>query len=365
MGHLSIHRGAVAPFVSPKTFSWPEETVPTLVGSAAFGMTLSLSTWIQAKLRISTGTTKPIPSILGLGSVAIASIICHFVSIQAFQLSKSNSIVFDWNSSNDESLFFVNYLPTRIQIENTPFDAYHPFELSKSLEDIDLSHSLRIIALGIIAYKCLGGRFWAVSPSSYTHLGSFARRTTSLPATDAYATKTERQIINRLGKIHGCHTCGDRMFISEGLKSGTKFIADHIPPKAAMSQMRERWYRKLFRIEVKQRFYPQCVKCSLKQSNILSDASRKYHLAANAKKGFVMKRVPNLAQSGGGSNAYVHGIRLRREHLAGALIATATVKDSDELDVMSGNRVRFREWQLHVQDFLVAASSFVKTKISS
>lgn len=222
--HVSFRRGygsPVVPFVGPRNFSWPEEMVPTLAGSAAFGMTLSLSTWMQAKFRISTGTTKPIPSIFGLGSVAIASIVCQFVSIQAFQFKSSNDI-FHWNTNYDDSLFFVNYLPKRIQ--NIPVNSQHGFALPISLDDIDLSHSLRVIILGIIAYKCLGGRFWSVSPSSYTHLGSFARRTSSLPATDAYATKPERKIINRLGRIHGCHTCGDRMFRSEGLKSGTKFI---------------------------------------------------------------------------------------------------------------------------------------------
>lgn len=76
-----------------------------------------------------------------------------------------------------------------------------------------------------------------------------------------------------------------------------------------------------------------------------------------------MKRVPNLAQAGGGSNAYVHGLRLRREHLTGALIAAATVKDSEELDVLTGNKVRFREWQLLIGGIYKTVSDRVMSTI--
>jgi hypothetical protein len=131
------------------------------------------------------------------------------------------------------------------------------------------------------------------------------------------------------------------MFLYDGF-----YKADHMPPKAVVKQMNGRWYRRLFDINVKQRFYPQCVNCSQRQANILSDASRKVMVA---KKSY-MRRIPNLALSGGGRNAHIHGMKLRREHFAGTLLAAATVSNSDELDVASGNKLRFRDWQMKVED---------------
>lgn len=130
-----------------------------------------------------------------------------------------------------------------------------------------------------------------------------------------------------------------------------------MPPQAVVKQMEQRWFRKLFGIKVQQRFYPQCVNCSLRQSNILSGATKKV-LAANQKSVF-FKRVPNLAQSGGGSNAYIHGFKLRREHLAGGLLAAATVGESSELDVLNGNKIRFREWQLQAEYAIHTAWKFI------
>jgi hypothetical protein len=233
----------IAPFVGPNnSLSIPEELpfVPAIAGTAAFAATLTVSTWLQSKLRFSTGTTKPIPSILGLTSVAIASIACHYASIQAFQLTESNNGVFSHrrkggNTSLDP-LFFVNSVPSRIQTLAPSFDHYtigngndnnlnHGFPGGTFDNfDIDVAHSLRIIVLGLIAYKSFGGRFWSISPSCYTHMGSYARITNSLPATELYASKGQRETINKLGKMLGCHTCGTRMIGKKGLKGGTKFI---------------------------------------------------------------------------------------------------------------------------------------------
>ena len=121
-----------------------------------------------------------------------------------------------------------------------------------------------------------------------------------------------------------------------------------MPPKSVVKQMNQRWYRKLLKIRVKQRFYPQCLDCSLKQSNFLSDASRKIEKAK--RKGYVLKRVPNLAMSGGGRHSYVHALRPRREYVAGGLVASATVANSEEIDIVSGNRIRFRNWQLKAEE---------------
>ncbi len=124
--------------------------------------------------------------------------------------------------------------------------------------------------------------------------------------------------------------------------------ADHMPPKSVVKQMNSRWHRRLLGIRVRQRFYPQCLHCSKKQSNFLSDASRKIEVAK--RKGYILKRTPNLAMSGGGGHAHVHLFRPRREHLAGATLASATVGNSDEMDIVAGSRVRFHNWQLKVEE---------------
>lgn len=126
-----------------------------------------------------------------------------------------------------------------------------------------------------------------------------------------------------------------------------------MPPRSVAKQMNRRWYRRLLGRKVKQRFFPQCAHCSMKQSNILSDASRQIQLVMSKKKIKLPRKIPNLSQSGGGTNAYVHGLRLRKEHFAGGIIATATVcGDSDELDVLSGNRIRFRSWHIQIENFV-------------
>ena len=59
---------------------------PTIAGTAVFASTLALSTLTQLKIfGISTGTMAPIPSIVGVLSVAAASIASQTVSIKAYQ----------------------------------------------------------------------------------------------------------------------------------------------------------------------------------------------------------------------------------------------------------------------------------------
>ena len=218
----------IAPFIgtyhSSSIFNHlPEIPIaPTVTGTLSFAATLTLSTFLQAKLfRVSTGTVKPIPSILGLGSVAVASIVCHVASIQTYQAAGPGSDIFDWFHS-PLKITTTGYFQKG---HSSLFDQFS--SSSRFLNDIDVSHSLRVIAFGLIAYKGLGGRFWSVSPSSLTNLGSFARRVNSLPASDSYATESQRKIIGRLGRLWGCHTCGDHMIFKKGLRSGTKFIGEY------------------------------------------------------------------------------------------------------------------------------------------
>lgn len=192
-------------------------------------------------------------------------------------------------------------------------------------------------ALGLLSFKLLGGRFWAIAPSSYTHIGSFAR--VSIPATEKYATQKQRALLTKTGKMWGCHTCGTRIAF------GRSVIADHQPPKAVAAQMNRAFWRKVAGIKAKYRFYPQCTCCSQKQGSILSIASRK---VSNSP---WWNRGPQLAGSGGGRTAHYHGFKFRVNHLAGGVVAAATVVGAKDSDIAEGNSKRFAKIQDSIQHF--------------
>lgn len=321
---MAISPSTRPPFEELSTFARSQQilannAIPISSGTVAFAAMLSLSTLMQLKLfRLSTGTPAPIPTMIGIGSVAAAAAMSHIVSIKAYQIVKQ-----DYHYDAFTKPFF-------------------DFQIDKG----NVAHMLRVCALGLLAYKGLGGRFWAISPSSVTNLGSFARTVFSLPATEKYANPAQRKAIERLGRTFGCHTCGSREIISRG-KNGVKFIADHMPPQSVVKQLNKRWYRNIFGIKTKQRFYPQCVSCSNTQGGILSDATRL--LRKN-------KMKINLSDSGGGKNAFNHGMRFRKEHFAGGLVAALTINASDR-DVLgtgwgmkSGNRNGFLKCEQVVND---------------
>ena len=198
--------------------------------------------------------------------------------------------------------------------------------------------------LGLLSFKLLGGRFWGVAPSSYTNLGSFARW--SLPATERYATPSQRVTVERLGRWVGCHTCGSHMLFRPATKT-LRFHGDHMPPKAVAQQMNQRLWRRLLRRSVKFRFYPQCVDCSNVQGGILSLAKT---AASN-------NNNINLAAAGGGRMAKFHGLRFRPCHWAGGVIAAVTVVDATDHDIRNGNRRRYR--QLHEQLETLSRDAYV------
>jgi hypothetical protein len=182
-------------------------------------------------------------------------------------------------------------------------------------------------------------------------LGSFARF--SLPATEKYATTSQRTAIERLGRLVGCHTCGSRMLFYRGIK----FHGDHQPPRAVAQQLNAQWFRRLLGMQVKFRFFPQCVNCSNVQGKILSSAT-------NDLRGASFWNKPNLKHAGGGSMAYFHGLRFRPFHLAGAAIAAVTVMDACDDDIHDGNRRRFYQLQERVQDCYRDASDYVRNVLN-
>jgi len=249
--------------------------------------------------------------------------------------------VFNNDTSTHDLFLFLIYGG----ITNLPL--HTPYEKQKSC------------TLGFLAFKLLGGRFWAISPSSFTNIGSFARA--SIPATSKYATPSERLAIERLGRATGCHTCGSRMLFTS---SPVKFHGDHMPPQAVTKQLNDKWYRKLLGIQVKQRFYPQCVPCSNKQGSILSKATnelRKMEAERNSLN--FLKRfgnnLPDLQKAGGGRLAHFHGLRLRTSHLTGGVIGAMTVGSVNgerlpERDLRNGNQKRFRAIQEEIEKKLLS-----------
>ncbi|ORM39610.1 uncharacterized protein BXIN_0248 [Babesia sp. Xinjiang] len=127
----------------------------------------------------------------------------------------------------------------------------------------------------VIAFYCfatfmlLGGRLQSFTPSNIAHPGAFAVPSASLLAEGYnYANKRQKQIIQEIGKLYGCHTCGR----SSG--SG-KYIADHQPPSGVVKRRLQRSSIKflldnhiipLSLVRPRQYFYPQCPECSAEQA---------------------------------------------------------------------------------------------------
>ena len=206
--------------------------------------------------------------------------------------------------------------------------------------------------MGLLAFKLGGGRFWAIAPSSYTNLGSFARiRGASLPATEQYASAAQRATLERMGRLWGCHTCGSRRLFATkmklpGMKSSALFVGDHMPPKSVAKQINARWYNRLpilrHTSKVTFRFYPQCTPCSNRQGSILSTAVQQSQSSRT-----------NLQKAGGGALAHFHGFRPRLFHaLAGGAVASVTVAGASDQDIETGNLQRIYTWQMEIEDWI-------------
>jgi hypothetical protein len=291
----------------------------------------------QVLLGVSTGTRAPIPSLLGMATVAVASWAAHSTAVCTQHYCRTRqkrtppsipqSIVYAWQqrpSLHDTSRDLLSFGSS----SNTSMQPY--------------LHTIRICIVGLIGFQLLGGRFWAVAPSSYTHLGSFARG--SIAATEQYATNTQRQAMERLGRLFGCHTCGSRQLWRSISTRSVNFICDHQPPKAVAYQMNQRWWRRLLLLRpVAFRFYPQCVACSNRQGGLLAAATVELGAAKSwnhlLRGGGGRLRLPSLQAAGSGRNAYVHGLRPRLHFMTGGMLAMLATADGDH------GRARYRKLQ--------------------
>ena len=204
------------------------EALPAVAsGALAFAGAATISQALQLPLGISTGSqllgVRVLPSLLGAATVGFAS--CAALAATEAALN----------------------VPTRRR-------------------EVSLSGAA---LFGAATFALLGGRFWALSPSSLTSLGAFAEVRGSISATLAYATRTERATIQKFGRQFGCHTCGERFLLSSG-----RFIADHVPPLYEAQRANRALWRRLLSQPVTQRFYPQCTACSSRQAVLLAERAR-------------------------------------------------------------------------------------------
>jgi len=221
--------------------------------------------------------------------------------------------------------------------------------------------------LGLLAFRICGGRFWTVAPSSYTHIGSFARA--SLPANEQYATATQRKILERMGRFGGCHTCGSHRLwpssltpfkhtASSSSATAATFVGDHMPPRSVAKQINARWYNRLLRRQVKFRFYPQCTKCSNIQGSLLSQAVQQQNqLQQRSAFSFPPRPRPrpqqSLSKAGAGRQAHFHGLRPRLSHIiAGGTVAAATIVGASNEEIGRGNPDRFYQWQRRIEEWV-------------
>ena len=118
--------------------------------------------------------------------------------------------------------------------------------------------------------------------------------------------QNQKETIQKLGATYGCHSCGSKLYLQrmkESMKSWIKyptttkpFISDHQPPSGVLMQS---WWNRcqllLFQSKhFKQALYPQCNKCSLKQSSLVKFLADNSSLSYNGAKQFVSKSSNNL-----------------------------------------------------------------------
>jgi len=314
--------------------------LPIFGGCIAFGTTLALSTAAQKCCGISTGN-KIMPSLIGFTTVCAASLISERTAILVHDLR------IDWDKKKsfnlNEKLKRQFSGISNAMNESSNDRGRYGFKLSM--------HEVRICIIGALAFKCLGGRFWAIAPSSYTHLGSFTRW--SIPCSENYANASQRTMIEKMGRKWGCHTCGSRMFFKSSRSPITnkkfRFVGDHMPPKSVAKHMNKTWLRRIGLLpKIKFRFYPQCVSCSNMQGSILSKSSS----TLNHGNGKISSkaRAIILKQSGGGKSAYYHGLTPRINHLTGGVLAGSIVIGAADKEISSGNSERFKRWQAWIKN---------------
>ena len=196
----------------------PAYAAATASGACTFMTTAALAQALQLRLGVHTGL-RVLPSLLGMCTVAAASI----ASVEAAA----------WAAAAAAAAAVGERVPLR------RVRATHGTTYASS------------VVLGGACFLALGGRFRALSPSSLSSLGAFANtKKGSLPATLAYATRSERSTIQELGRRFGCHTCGARPWPLWG-GAQLRYNADHMPPLAEVKVMNQALWRRVLSAPVR------------------------------------------------------------------------------------------------------------------
>jgi len=361
----------------------PHILLPSVLsGTLAFYATSFSSQYIQYKLlKMSTGTRPAIiPISVGVATVAMGSWMGHlagigtaaaaarYTALSSSSLDGTSPWMMLWNRTKQtdfmeqcHSLLEEKIVPMKDAACRTVHEMIRPMTIdninNKTNRRVQQErkeawfHAARICIIGIITYKTMfRSNFMSLSPSSYTARGSFAtkgipiptsslssssRSSSIIPSSFNYATKSQRDILHKIGTRYGCHTCGSRLLFHRKqrlLPTAQKkimFHGDHIPPVSVAKQINNRWYNRKLGRTVAQRFYPQCTNCSNKQGGLLSRA-------VNAGHG-------NLHAVGGGSESYFHGWRMRMGHLTGGLVAAMSTATTTTTVVGGGGSSEEKE----------------------
>ena len=148
-----------------------------------------------------------------------------------------------------------------------PCASYHKVQTASTKQE-----KLKKTYLTVLCYSLLSlNMFQTVYPSSLISIGAYARGMSNsylkmaVPTKNIAANQKEKQRIQILGRINGCHHCGSRQIIGKN-----KFIADHMPPTKQAKEMNNVLWRKWFGIQVKQALWPQCLSCWQLQGSAVS-----------------------------------------------------------------------------------------------
>ncbi|PIK40852.1 hypothetical protein BSL78_22282 [Apostichopus japonicus] len=232
-----------------------------LIGAATFPVCLGVfQKLVFTPLKISNVSFGS--DMLGMCVVAVSGITAtHFTSrVWEFLTGKKFHILFEYAILNPQYVLLLT-----VYIFSIPRDGNSPEE------------AVIVGGVSLAVFLALRGKVRSVLPSNVLHPGAFAKE--SLPASDNYATSSQRSKLMKFGKRYGCHSCGARFTVQD-------FIADHQPPLAVMRRKRSsmlhifKEFSRLFKrkknmtLETPQRFYPQCTRCSVKQLSYLSAVSR-------------------------------------------------------------------------------------------
>jgi hypothetical protein len=124
-----------------------------------------------------------------------------------------------------------------------------------------------------------------------------------------------------------------------------------MPPLLVADQLNRIWYRKLFGLQVRFRFFPQCSDCSSLQGGILSKA--KTVLVKQPKNsiqklfdGSDMMKLPILH-----SKRYYHGLQPRISHLTGTVLGSIAVVCASRDEITTGNQQRYERLHQRVSDW--------------